>query len=128
MMDIDDFKHVNDTFGHECGDEVLIFVADFFSRNLRSSDMIFRWGGEEFIMILKHTDASTACAILEKLRQRLSETTIQTKVAPVNETVTMGVAVLDKNEYENGIKKCDDNLYIGKKGTKNVVVADSYTT
>ena len=124
MLDIDDFKQVNDTYGHECGDEVLIFLSDFFSQNLRSSDMIFRWGGEEFLMVLKNVGISTAFIILEKLRQRLSEAVIQTKVAPVSITVTIGVTVLDKNEYESSIKKCDDNLYTGKKGIKNIVVAD----
>ena len=122
MMDIDDFKHVNDTYGHECGDEVLIFLSNLFSQNLRSSDMLFRWGGEEFLMVLKNVDVSTAYVILEKLRRRLSEAVIQTKPAPVSVTVTIGVAALDKDDYEGSIKKCDDNLYAGKKSTKNVVV------
>ena len=122
MMDIDDFKHVNDTYGHDCGDEVLIYLSNLFSQNLRSSDMLFRWGGEEFLMILKNVDVATAYTILDKLRQRLADAIIQTKPAPVSITVTIGVAVLDKDDYEGSIKKCDDNLYAGKKGTKNVVV------
>ena len=122
MMDIDDFKQVNDTYGHDCGDEVLVFLSNFFSQNLRSSDMLFRWGGEEFLMVLMNVDVATAYVILDKLRQRLSEAVIQTKAAPVSITVTIGVALLDKNNHTQSIKKCDDNLYTGKKSTKNIVV------
>ncbi len=71
MLDIDDFKVINDTLGHGCGDEVLVFLARFLKSNLRKSDLIFRWGGEEFLVILKNTAIGTAYTRLNKLRHRL---------------------------------------------------------
>jgi diguanylate cyclase (GGDEF)-like protein len=123
MLDIDDFKQVNDTWGHACGDKVLAFLAGFLAKNLRRSDLIFRWGGEEFLMVLENVELPIAYAILDKLRLKLADTVIQTNECDLKVTVTIGVAILDGQAPSDSIKKSDDNLYIGKQASKNVVIA-----
>jgi diguanylate cyclase (GGDEF)-like protein len=123
MLDIDDFKRVNDTWGHACGDEVLVFLAGFLTASLRRSDLIFRWGGEEFLMILENVELPTAYAILDQLRQGLADTVIKTRERDLRITVTIGAAALDSAAVDDCIKKSDGNLYIGKRKSKNVVVA-----
>lgn len=123
MLDIDDFKHVNDTWGHLCGDEVLVFLSKFLSENVRSTDMVFRWGGEEFLLILSSVDLSSAYRVLDNLREKLQHEVIRTKSQDVSITVTIGVAVFDYTSPLKSIQTCDDNLYIGKRREKNMVVA-----
>jgi diguanylate cyclase (GGDEF)-like protein len=122
MMDIDDFKYVNDTYGHQCGDEVLVSLAGLISKSVRKSDIVFRWGGEEFLLVLENVELPTAYTILDKFRSRLAETTIKTAVADIRITVTIGAAVLDPENPFESIKRSDENLYIGKK-KKNILIA-----
>lgn len=122
MLDIDDFKSINDTFGHACGDEVLVFLGDFTRENLRKSDLVFRWGGEELLMILSDVDLHVAYFILEKIRKKLELEIIHTTYADLQITVTIGVAELDPNNPEASIKHSDEKLYAGKQGSKNIVV------
>lgn len=123
MLDIDDFKQVNDSYGHGCGDEVLVFLANFLTKNLRRSDLIFRWGGEEFLMVLESIELPMAYTILDKLRGKLETTTIPTAAGPLSITVTIGVSALDITQSMESIQKSDSNLYIGKQKSKNIVVA-----
>lgn len=123
MLDIDDFKSVNDSLGHHCGDEVLVFLAEFLTKNLRRSDIVFRWGGEEFLLVLENIDLPTAYTILDKLRAKLENTSIHAAEHTVHITATIGVSVLDIENSSESIKKADANLYIGKHKTKNMVIA-----
>jgi diguanylate cyclase (GGDEF)-like protein len=126
LLDIDDFKVINDTLGHGCGDEVLVFLARFLKSNFRKSDLVFRWGGEEFLMILKNTAIGTAYTILNKLRHRLEQEIIETSVKSICITVTIGVSAMDLSlDLADNIEKADKNMYIGKKSGKNMVVTDS---
>lgn len=122
MLDIDDFKHVNDTWGHPCGDEVLVFLSHFLSENIRSTDMVFRWGGEEFLLILNSVELLSAYRVLENLRGKLQNEMIHTTAQELQITVTIGVAVFDYQDPMKSIQKCDDNLYVGKREGKNRVV------
>ena len=73
IIDIDFFKRINDTYGHSCGDYILKEVAYIMNQNFRQTDTIFRYGGEEFVVLLTETPASTACVPLERLRKRIEE-------------------------------------------------------
>jgi diguanylate cyclase (GGDEF)-like protein len=124
LLDIDDFKKINDTYGHPCGDQVLVYLADFLRRNLRKSDYVFRWGGEEFLIVLSRVESHVARGVLEKLRLGLAQSPVETKEAALRVTVTIGVASLDADDIAASIKACDDRLYYGKRNGKNRVVAE----
>ena len=122
MIDIDDFKQVNDTYGHACGDEVLRFLADFLHANLRRSDVIFRWGGEEFLVALHGAPLASAYTAFNNLRSRLAATDIATSAGPLRITITIGLAPLDMRRVFESIEESDAKLYEGKRGNKNTVV------
>ncbi|MDL2236458.1 GGDEF domain-containing protein [Christensenellaceae bacterium OttesenSCG-928-K19] len=123
MLDLDDFKYVNDTYGHKAGDDVLCAVAETIKGNLRKSDIVFRWGGEEFLIFLMDTNLENGIVILEKLRKKLEESTIVADRNTLKITATIGVSPLDINDIEKSIKQCDKHLYEGKAHGKNQVVA-----
>jgi diguanylate cyclase (GGDEF)-like protein len=122
MIDIDDFKRINDTNGHAVGDEVLRFLADFLRSNMRKRDILFRWGGEEFLIVLEDTGLDTAYLVLDKLRERLCLSEIPTERGTLTMTVTVGLAPFDPHNPAKSIEYSDANLYLGKRGTKNTVV------
>jgi diguanylate cyclase (GGDEF)-like protein len=124
MLDIDNFKNVNDTCGHPCGDAVLIFLSDFLRQRLRHSDYIFRWGGEEFLVIMENVAPDTAYAVLDTLRRDLSLSDIVTDAGTLRITVTAGLSAFAYTRPESGIERCDRNLYAGKRNGKNRVVTD----
>lgn len=121
ILDIDDFKNVNDTHGHSVGDEVLCQLTAVMRQMLRKTDQIIRWGGEEFLLLLGDVDPSTARQILDKLRQAVEETEFETKAGPIRITVTLGVAPLDTARIQESITLCDESLYRGKQSGKNQV-------
>ena len=124
MADIDDFKKVNDTYGHDAGDIVLVTLSQIMARELRKSDFVFRWGGEEFLVLLNNISLENAFTVLDKIRKKVSETPIEIKDGEkvITITITIGVAQLDLKDIKKSIDECDKNLYFGKKGTKNIVV------
>ncbi|MDR2393262.1 MAG: GGDEF domain-containing protein [Treponema sp.] len=123
LLDIDDFKQINDTYGHPCGDEILVFLSKFLQSNLRKTDRIFRWGGEEFLIIMENVTITDAQSVMDKLRSRLAETEIQTKQkGTLGLTVTVGVAPFDLTNPDASIEASDKHLYIGKRNGKNQVV------
>ncbi len=122
MADIDDFKKINDTYGHDCGDEVLIAIANIISNNVRENDHVCRWGGEE-ILILLQADLETAKRVAERVREEIAGRKKWYKGSDFGVTITLGIS-----EYQDGlnirslIDLADKNLYIGKKNGKNQVV------
>lgn len=124
MLDIDFFKEVNDNHGHLAGDEVIKYAAETTRSNLRQSDSIGRYGGEEFGIILPETDAEGARVICERIRHSIEQSVVQTSVAPIRYTVSMGVAQLT-NRPKNHMKwmqQADEALYTAKKSGRNSVV------
>lgn len=121
MIDLDNFKSVNDTFGHETGDRVLINTAKCLSTAVRASDAVGRWGGEEFLVILPDVPLETAILVADRLRKRLES---QPPLADGRRTTaSMGVAEVQSDEdYINFYKRLDANLYTAKKNGKNQVV------
>ncbi|MDQ7038401.1 MAG: sensor domain-containing diguanylate cyclase [Aquificota bacterium] len=123
MFDIDHFKKINDTYGHQTGDEVLRRLVNLVRKNLRKTDIIARWGGEEFIVLLPGTDLKNAVELAERLR-RVVERADFGKVGRV--TVSFGVAGLkEADTVESIISRVDKAVYRAKrKGRNRVEVAD----
>lgn len=119
MADIDNFKHINDTYGHEVGDEVLKELAKILKENLRERDIIGRWGGEEFLIILFDTTLEDAYHVAEKLRKKVEESLMPKKIKI---TISLGVSEHSFNEnIKDTIKRADEALYEAKHAGKNCV-------
>lgn len=122
MFDLDHFKTINDNYGHNVGDEVLVELAKRSKSIVRESDILARWGGEEFIIILPETDAETAAEVAERLRQYM-ETEPYSQVGKV--TISLGVtAILSTDTKDSLLKRLDTALYEAKRFGRNRVVAD----
>jgi diguanylate cyclase (GGDEF)-like protein len=123
MIDIDNFKRLNDDFGHLLGDEVLRQMLSIFSHNLRKTDVACRYGGEEFVVITPHAAGESGMAIAEKLR-RVSETWHFPGV-PRAVTISAGVASMPEQGLTRDelVRAADDALYAAKQGGRNRVIA-----
>ena len=120
MADIDDFKKINDTYGHDCGDYVLVKLAEIM-RDTCGGCTISRWGGEEFLIISNTGDADPE--ILETLRKRVEETAFSYGGETIPVTITVGAARYQQDRALNGwIQSADSKLYDGKNSGKNRVV------
>jgi len=123
IFDLDHFKQVNDTYGHQVGDEILVSVADLTRENTRTSDVAGRWGGEEFMIICPETELSGAKVIAEKLRQVIERYDFPTVG---HKTASFGVASVKSDENEDGVmQRADDALYRAKNAGRNRVEVDS---
>lgn len=124
MMDIDNFKSINDKYGHQVGDDVIVMVTSILKTMSRKSDLVARFGGEEFIELLPQTDMAGAYSMAEKVRIAIENEQIQTQLGEkFSVTVSIGVAVLDvENDIniESLIRKADDALYEAKHNGKNI--------
>lgn len=122
--DIDDFKKINDTYGHQTGDTVLIKAAQTMRAILRQQDIIARWGGEEFLFILPDTSLDQGIQAVEKLRFALSDLFFEENGHTFQISMTFGIAsARQENDPEKIIKLADDALYQGKESGKNRIVA-----
>jgi diguanylate cyclase (GGDEF)-like protein len=124
MLDCDNFKQINDTRGHIEGDKVLLALARLISESLRSSDSAFRYGGEEFVVLLPEADADAACILAERLREAFAAQRIATiDGTPMQCTVSVGVAEYAPGEGEGAfIHRADEATYDAKRCGKNCVV------
>ena len=123
FIDIDNFKYVNDTQGHDVGDQVLKYLAEILGNNIRKSDFVARWGGEEFIILLIDSDIHQAHIIAEQLRSQVanSHQLIQFFQQPI--TISLGATtVTDKDNIDTLLKRADDALYKAKSQGKNCIV------
>lgn len=123
MLDIDHFKHVNDAYGHPIGDEVLKAFTATCMRMLRSHDLIGRLGGEEFALVLPHTDAEGARCVAEKIRLAIAGEPIVTSVGDIAITVSLGLTQLqaDDQHIDALIARADRALYRAKRSGRNQV-------
>ncbi len=122
MLDVDDFKAVNDTYGHDTGDKVLKTTAQVLMKNIRRSDFAGRWGGEEFLVVLPHAPLDAAISTAERIRMKLS----QTKLLPDDKNITasFGAAELKAGEqYQEFYRRLDSMLYAAKQTGKNRVIS-----
>jgi diguanylate cyclase (GGDEF)-like protein len=124
MCDVDHFKRINDNFGHPAGDQVLKKLAKFLQAQMRKEDMLSRYGGEEFIMLLRDTNANSASRWAERVREKVGQ--INFSVQNKNISATLSIGVCSKNGGEitslNAIiKEADDALYLAKNNGRNRV-------
>lgn len=124
MIDIDDFKRFNDTYGHQAGDMALKGLADILINNLRATDSAARYGGEEFTVILPETSLDAAVKIGERIRNDIASHPLRFMDKKVYLTVSAGVSVFpeDSIEKDNLIMAADDALYMAKRTGKNKVI------
>lgn len=124
VMDVDFFKRVNDTFGHQVGDNALISVARVLQQSVRESDLVGRYGGEEFVVLLPHTGLDKALTVAEKIRLAVSETPVE-GMGERRLTISIGVAGfpdLKVANMEELVRKADEALYRAKEGGRNQVI------
>lgn len=121
IVDIDNFKLINDDYGHQKGDVVLKSVADTLRNTLRKDDYIFRWGGEEFLILLPNQDLTSGRRLLERLLEKsASEVILEQEKILV--TMTIGAIESHKRPNEDLMRMADKALYIGKEAGKNCLV------
>jgi len=129
MIDADNFKSINDTYGHLAGDEVLRIIASTIKSKLRTNDVLFRYGGEEFIIIMPNTSELDASIPLERLREELYGQVIEFEEHRIQTSVSIGVTeVIDHREDESKvIGRADNALYKAKHAGKNRIVYHTAT-
>jgi diguanylate cyclase (GGDEF)-like protein len=124
MLDIDEFKQVNDTFGHQAGDEILRQIGSLLRRSLRVTDFVARYGGEEFTILLPHTNASGACRAAENLRNSMKKHEFVLPSARIHLTISIGIACctkFDKLDARQMILRADNALYRAKRSGRDRV-------
>jgi diguanylate cyclase len=122
MIDIDNFKQVNDEYGHTGGDFVLVNLAELISLALRKQDEVARWGGDEFLIMLPETDTEGGQIVAEKIRTKVNTTPFNYRELSIPVTVTLGIASCDPGAGVGScIRKADQALYVGKQAGKNRV-------
>jgi len=120
FIDIDDFKKVNDRFGHEVGDDVLRMTARTLAGSLRSFDLVSRWGGEEFLAIVVNVDSGSLLAVAEKLRKMVEQSKITYDAENIGVTVsTGGTLALKSDTVETIVKRADELMYRSKAEGRN---------
>lgn len=128
MADLDMFKMVNDNYGHQVGDLVLQSVAARIEAAVREKDVIGRYGGEEFIVVLADKNLDQAAQIAERIRMQIADTPIKTQSSAIHMTISLGVAEACDNESMNKlIARADSALYRAKMNGRNTVVIDYIT-
>lgn len=123
LIDLDHFKSINDTYGHQVGDQVLKHLVAGISEQLRQSDTLMRWGGEEFLLLLPNTDSDGAFQLVEQLRKRVAEQPMPLSDGEVQYTFSAGVASFPQHaeQMDMLIKAADDALYVAKSAGRNQV-------
>ncbi len=131
MIDLDHFKHINDSLGHAAGDEVLLAVSRRIKQNLRAADTLARWGGEEFLVLLPHTDKATAITVAEKCLAVVKEKPVQCCKQSVAVSFSAGVSCFDELDHtlpaatmmDMLIASADKRLYQAKANGRAQVVS-----
>ena len=123
MLDIDHFKRVNDIFGHQIGDEILIEVAHEIQRSIRGNDSLGRYGGEEFLVILEDISLVEAMSIAERIRQSIREHTFTREI---NLTISGGLAVAKSLPVDQLVQEADRNLYEAKRAGRDRIIGPDH--
>jgi diguanylate cyclase (GGDEF)-like protein len=121
MLDIDNFKKVNDIYGHDVGDQVIITLANVLKQNTKGADLVARFGGEEFCVALKDVGKKQAIGFFVKLRKIISDLSINKNGKKIKFTVSIGLAFSDCKNIDELLKQADDALYSAKENGKNRV-------
>ncbi|VAW57222.1 diguanylate cyclase (GGDEF domain) with PAS/PAC sensor [hydrothermal vent metagenome] len=121
IFDIDHFKKVNDTYGHQAGDEVIRNVSDILRNSIRVSDIAGRYGGEEFVVLLIDTQASNALIFAERLRKKIEAVTVTHEKVDIKYTISLGLAEMigSTKDYKHWLECADNALYQAKDSGRN---------
>ncbi|MBL7000238.1 MAG: diguanylate cyclase [Gammaproteobacteria bacterium] len=123
ILDIDHFKRVNDVFGHNAGDKALQVVANMLARHIRKTDLLFRIGGEEFVLLLPKTSLDHATPLVEKIRNSVTSANFRFKQEKVDITLSAGLtAILPGDDCETIYERADSALYQAKNGGRNQLI------
>jgi diguanylate cyclase (GGDEF)-like protein len=122
MIDVDHFKNINDTYGHQAGDEALKVLASYLRKSIRNTDTLGRYGGEEFVILLSFTSLAGAQTLANRLYVRWLEQPVQTARGLVNLAISIGVAVFDPetdHSVTDIVQKADLALYVTKRNGRD---------
>jgi diguanylate cyclase (GGDEF)-like protein len=123
MLDLDHFKMINDTYGHDAGDAVLKALAEVIKTTVRASDIVIRYGGEEFMVVLQDTSSAYALNVAEKIRASVESMKISHRGITLHRTVSIGVADFpgDSHTFWQAVKFADVALYHAKEAGRNCI-------
>ena len=122
FVDIDHFKDINDRFGHETGDKILSMVSKSMSNSLRTFDMVGRWGGEEFVVIVVNVQEEQLYAVANRLRMLVEQSSITIDSETIRSTVSIGAAIaLPDDDVESLIRRADNLMYRSKNSGRNCI-------
>lgn len=124
MIDIDFFKQINDTYGHAGGDVALKHTAFLLRENLKEAEIISRFGGEEFCILLSGTDPKHVPEVFEDLRKAFESKTINFNTHTIRFTISIGVCTRLNSSLEEMVKQADDLLYQAKNSGRNQIIVD----
>jgi diguanylate cyclase len=120
VFDIDHFKRINDSFGHQAGDRVIKVIGRSIAKRLREVDFFCRYGGEEFVALMPETDSKTALEVLEKVRDAIANAAFNYKDQPLTITVSIGVTEFKTSDtLESAFERADQALYNAKSTGRN---------
>jgi len=125
FIDIDNFKTINDNYGHDIGDKVLVKIANIMKNSVRETDLVSRWGGEEFVIALINSDKENSKQILEKIMKKLYDDAEINSL--VNNPVTMSIGLTmykDNENFDLLVNRADDAMYKAKRGGKNRIITE----
>ena len=123
MVDLDYFKRVNDTYGHFVGDQVLARFAHVIVHHVRDVDIVGRYGGEEFMVLMPEATLEQAVQVAERLRETIAQTRLETDVGAIQVTASLGVAALrdEDTAFQDILRRADQALYKAKEAGRNRV-------
>lgn len=126
FLDVDDFKFINDNYGHLIGDKILSMIANTLKSNVRPADKVFRWGGDEFALILFDIETNNQLhELLKRLKLLINDSFINYKQEKLNVTMSFGATKISKDDTINSLtKRADDNMYESKKKGKDVITVN----
>ncbi len=129
MIDIDRFKSINDHYGHQCGDQALVWLSEQFGKTIRANDYVYRIGGEEFLILLRNANPQTACQRAENIRASIDSSDFYYHGQPIDLSVSIGVATYPYHgeEIDSVIRAADTALYAAKAAGRNRVQVCSGT-
>ena len=130
MLDLDHFKKVNDTLGHQAGDKVLEALGGLVKRNQRDHDLAFRYGGEAFLLLVTKVSFENAAAVAERIREQVEALKVEWEGEPIPLTMSIGTLFIEANQLEEDIsvyiEQADQNLYEAKETGRNKVIISSF--
>jgi diguanylate cyclase (GGDEF)-like protein/PAS domain S-box-containing protein len=125
FLDIDHFKQINDICGHDTGDSILKMIAKTIANNVRANDIVARWGGEEFVVLLDHINPKAVTRVAEKIRKLVAASSYRDGDRVITATISIGATLLQPGDtVDSAIKRADQLMYQSKEAGRNTVTAD----